>query len=114
MRLLLVGLLLATSLTAQSHSATLIWAWTQGTGDPATGFHVQRSATVSGPFTILATIPSITTLTYIDTTVIGGQTYTYMVTAFNSGGESVPSNLVTCVVPFQAPTPPSGLSATVK
>jgi len=110
----LILLLLVVSLKAQTHSATLTWAWSPGTGDVATGFHVQRSATTNGPFTILATIPNITTLTYVDTTVVAGQTYTYMVTAFNAGGESVPSNLVTCTVPFQAPVAPSGLQATVK
>lgn len=115
MRKLFLLLALSTlSLAAQNHSVTLSWAWTQGTGDIATGFHIQRSAISGGPYTTIATISSPTTLTYIDTNVVAGQQYYYVVTAFNSGGDSVPSNQVACTIPFQAPATPTGLSSTVK
>lgn len=113
LRLLLL-LVFPLALFGQNHSVTLTWNWSQGTGDPATGFHIQRSATAGGPYTVIGTVGSPVTLTYVDTAVVAGQTYYYVVTAFNGGGDSTPSNQVTCVVPFQAPPSPSGLSGTVK
>ncbi len=104
----------AVALLGQQHSNTLTWSWAQGTGDPATGFHIQRSQTSGGPYTVIATITSPTILTYIDTSVVAGQTNFYVVTAFNTGGDSTLSNQVTCVTPFQAPITPSTLSGTVK
>ncbi len=101
-------------LFGQSHSNTLTWAWSQGTGDAATGFHVQKSQTSGGPYTVVATISSPTILTYVDTAVVAGQTNYYVVTAFNAGGESVPSNQATCTTPFSPPAPPTGLSAVVR
>lgn len=94
-------------------SASLTWAWVQGTGDPATGFHVQRSGTTGGPYTTVGTVP-LGTLTYLDTAVTPGVTYYYVVTAYNPGGDSAFSNQAVCVIPFQAPISPSGLSGTVK
>ena len=94
-------------------SVTLAWTWSQGTGDPATGFHVQRSTTTGGPYTIVATVP-VGTLTYLDTTVTVGATYFYVVTAYNQSGDSPKSAEVTCTLPFLPPTAPTGLSGTVK
>ena len=92
-------------------SVTLNWSWSQGTGDPATGFHVQRGSTTGGPYTTVGTVP-VGTLTYLDTAVTVGTTYYYVVTAYNSAGDSPRSNEVAAVVPFQAPAAPSTLSAT--
>lgn len=112
--LLLLFLSACLSLAAQNHSVTLTWAWTQGTGDLATGFHIQRASVSGGPYTTIATISSPSTLTYVDTNVVAGQQYYYVVTAFNAGGDSVPSNQVACTIPFQAPATPTSLSSTVK
>jgi hypothetical protein len=117
MKLVFTLLLFTFSTLAQTaHSNTLTWAWSQGAGDAATGFHIWKSATtpVSTTGTPYATVGSPTILTYVDSSVVAGQTNFYVVTAFNTGGESTPSNQVTCVTPFQAPNPPTGLSATVK
>src|SRR4051812_17223753 len=84
-------------LAAQNHSVTLSWGWSQGTGDLATGFHVQRASVSGGPYTVIATVNSPSILTYIDTAVVAGQQYYYVVTAFNSGGDSTPSNQSACV-----------------
>ena len=92
-------------------SVRLNWNWSQGTGDAATGFHVQRSATAGGPYTVVGTVTPATTLTYLDTAVLAGATYFYVVTAFNAGGDSSKSGEVSCTIPFQAPVAPSGLSA---
>ncbi len=105
-------LLLASSAFAQ-HSNTLAWSWAQGTGDAATGFHVQRASVSGGPYTTIATLTGTAVKTYVDTVVVPGQTLYYVITAFNTGGDSVPSNQVTCTTPFQAPQAPSGLSGTV-
>ncbi len=112
MKRLLLLLIAFVGISFGQHSVTL--AWTPGTGgDTVTGFHVQRSATSGGPYTIIATVTSPTT-TYVDTAVVAGQSLFYVVTAFNTGGESTPSPQASCVVPFQAPTSPGSLSATVK
>lgn len=93
------------------HSNTLNWNWSQGTGDVATGFHIYKSQTTGGPYTLLATIPSVTTLTYTDLVVVAGQTNFYVVTAFNQKGDSPYSNEVTCTTPFFIPQTPASLSA---
>lgn len=176
-----IGLLLFLAATglAQTHSNALTWSWAQGTGDPATGFHVWRSATTpvsvtgsayavisevtttgtasSGATSLtvasatgiavgadvlgagiasgttvsaisgttvtlsLATTAALSSTTvdfiapaYTDTAVSAGQTWNYVVTAFNSGGDSTASNTVTCVTPFFVPGAPTGLAATSK
>jgi hypothetical protein len=114
---LLFAMLGAPLLSAQTHSNTLSWLWSQGTGDPATGFHIWRAAGTSAPVTTgtpYATVTPSTVLTYVDTAVAAGNTFTYVITAFNAGGDSTPSNSATCVTPFSPPTSPTTLSGTVK
>jgi hypothetical protein len=121
MKRLIVALTLLVAASAQvamtqtdpHPSVRLAWNWAQGTGDMATGFHVQRAATSGGPYTVVGTVP-VATLTYLDTTVVAGSTWYYVVTAYNTGGESGPSGEVKCTLPFLAPTTPSGLSGSVK
>lgn len=98
---------------APVHSVTLAWTWTQTDGDPATGFHVQRSVTKGGPYTIIGTAPATATA-YVDNAVKAGETWYYVVTAFNGGGDAVPSNEAPCTVPFQAPAGTTTLQVTVK
>lgn len=108
---LVLALAIAAPIFAQAgaHSNTLTWAWSQGAGDPATGFHVQRAAVKGGPYVIVGTVP-LGTLTFTDTAVVGGNSFFYVVTAYNSGGDSTPSNEVLCTTPFLAPAPPTNLS----
>ena len=61
--------------------------WSPSAG--ATGYSVKRS-TVSGG-TNLTVFSGITTTNFTDTSVTNGGTYFYIVTAVNSGGESLPS-----------------------
>jgi len=113
-KLFLLTLFLAGAMLAQPHpSVTLTWTWTQGAGDPATGFHVQRSATTGGPYVVVGTVP-LGTLTYLDTAVLVGATYFYVVTAFNPAGDSPKSAEVTALLPFQPPLAPTGLSGVSK
>lgn len=63
---------------------TLTWA-----ASSAAGYVVKRSPAAGGPYVILATN---TTTTYIDLDVFNNETYYYVVSAFNSAGESPNSN----------------------
>lgn len=94
----------AATLFAQTHSATLIWS---DTANPAgTTYNAYRlngtcpsiPPTNTSGFTKLNTSP-VTPKTYADTTVVGGATYCYVVTAANATSESGPS------APAQAPIP---------
>ncbi len=110
MKLIIGVLIWATVSMAQPHSATLTWvaSATDATHDAPSSYNVKRAAVSGGPY---ATVGSATATTYVDSTVLAGTTYFYVVTAVNSGGESVPSSQVTCTVPKSAPNPPTGLSA---
>ena len=102
------------------HSVALTWAWTQGTGGPATGFLVQRATVSGGPYTTVGTITSPATLAFTDTAsnsnvLTEGSTYFYVVVATGNGGvNSPPSNQFAALIPFLAPQAPTGLTGTVK
>src|ERR1017187_871361 len=120
MKLLTLALLfLALSVTPAlaQHSATLNWSWSQGTGDAATGFHIWRSTgttCTTGQTTPYATVSSSTILTYVDLVVLGGTSYCYTVSSFNSAGDSAMSNSYTAVIPIAAPPAPTGLTGSAK
>lgn len=83
------------------HSVTLNWTDTQ---NPPGTTYVYRSATACAQATTFTSIASsLTTLTYVDSTVTVGK-YCYQVTASLNGLESLPSNQTDAkVLPF-APT----------
>ena len=56
----------------------------------ATSYNVKRATTAGGPYTTIA--DSVTSATYSDISATNGTTYYYVVTAVNSGGESINSN----------------------
>jgi hypothetical protein len=117
MKTILLVLMFATLSFAQ-HSNTLTWSWTQGTGDPATGFHIWKATPVGGSCAGLgtspyATVSSPTTFTYVDTAVSAGQSWCYGVTAFSGTTDSGMSNEVSCLTPFLLTTP-SNLQGTAK
>ena len=62
-------------------------AWNASTN--ATGYKVKRSTTNGGPYTVVAT--GVATTNYSDTGLNSGETYYYVVSAVNSGGESTNS-----------------------
>jgi hypothetical protein len=93
----------------------MTWTWIQGANtDTPAGFHIWRSISTSGACAAMGTVPyatinSLTTMTYTDTSVVPGTTYCYVVTAFASTTDSAPTNEVSCgPVPFQL-TAPTGL-----
>jgi hypothetical protein len=93
--------------TAGSNSVSL--TWTAAAGHP-TGYHIKRSTTSgSGHVTIGTT--TAPTVMYLDS-VLGGQTYYYVVSAVNGAGESTNSSQVTASPILAAPEAPAGLEAT--
>ncbi|HTX21138.1 MAG TPA: NPCBM/NEW2 domain-containing protein [Candidatus Aquilonibacter sp.] len=89
-----------TGLNATPGNALVNLSWNAATN--ATGYNVKRSTTNSGPYTVIAS--NITTTAYLDTTVINGTNYYYVVSALNVGGESPNSTQVsvTPVAPVTA------------
>lgn len=110
-------LAIATSAFAQ-HGVTLSWTWAQGTGDPATGFIVQRGTVHGGPYTTIcggtgqSPCPNVTQFTYLDTNVVGGGVYYYVIEATGPGGVSTPSNEVKAMPTFLPPQSPINLQQT--
>lgn len=85
--------------------ATLTWNLTNSN----TGYRVKRSQQPGGPYNTIATLGA-TESSYTDTGLQIGQTYYYIVTAFNNTGESQASNQVSAI-PSLPPNAPDGLIA---
>jgi subtilisin family serine protease/subtilase family serine protease len=75
-------------LTALAGDSRVTLSWSGASG--ATAFSVKRSATPGGPYVPVAA--DVKPRTYIDTNVVNGTTYYYVVSATNSAGESGASN----------------------
>ncbi len=73
-----------TSLSAFGGDKQARLAWTAGTN--ATSYRVKRSTTPGGPYTLVAS--DVRTLQHVDTGLINGTTYYYVVSAANVLGES--------------------------
>lgn len=96
---------------AQTHSVTLTWIQSADLSNPpvaGSGYNVYRSQTPGAEAAPPLNASLLTELTYVDTTVTGGQTYDYVVTAMSAGVESVHSTEAQVKVPL---SPPTGLSA---
>lgn len=63
----------------------------------ATGYNLRRAVTPDGPYLLLV---STTERTWLDTNVIAGQTYYYLLTATNSVGESWDSSIQGAISPI--------------
>src|SRR5207344_2333658 len=95
-----------TGLTASAANAQVNLTWSASTG--ATAYYVKRSTTTGGPYTQIATP---TTTTYADSTVTNGTKYYYLVSAYNTYGQSANSAEVSAT-PAAAPPPvPANLIA---
>src|SRR5882762_3478259 len=89
-----------TGLTATAGNAQVMLVWTASTG--ATSYYMKRSTTTGGPYTQIATQ---TATSYTDTGLTNGTKYYYVVSAYNSAGQSANSTEVS-VTPVALPTPP--------
>lgn len=98
-----------TGLTATSASAQVNLSWNASTG--ATGYYVKRGTTTGGPYTQISAQASTT---YADNSVTNGTKYFYVVSSYNSYGQSANSAEVsaTPTAPATPPAAPSGLTAT--
>ncbi|SHI65951.1 fibronectin type III domain-containing protein [Propionispora hippei] len=77
-----------TILKADSGDSQVTLNWDVVTG--ANGYNVKRSLTAGGPYETIAT--SVPGTSYVDTNVVNGTTYYYVVTGVNADGESANSN----------------------
>ena len=95
-------------LTASAANAQINLTWNASSG--ATAYYIKRSTTTGGPYSQMA-IP--TTTSYADNSVTNGTKYYYVVSAYNSYGQSANSAEVNAT-PTAPPPPsaPSGLQAT--
>jgi fibronectin type 3 domain-containing protein len=97
-----------TGLTASAANAQVNLSWNASSG--ATAYYVKRSTTTGGPYTQIAT-PTATS--YADNNVSNGTKYYYVVSAYNSYGQSANSGEASAT-PIAPPPPgaPAGLQAT--
>ncbi len=80
-----------------AHSVTLNW---DPSSSAVVGYYVYRGTMQGGPYTKLNTT-SVAPTTYVDSTVVSGQIYFYVVTAVDSNGiESLFSNEATAAIPI--------------
>src|SRR5580704_2885320 len=93
--------------TAVAGNAQVALNWTASSG--ATGYYVKRSTTTGGPYTQIAT-QAMTTDT--DMGLTNGTKYFYVVSAYNSAGQSANSAEVNATPVLPRPAAPTGLAAT--
>jgi beta-galactosidase len=74
-------------LAAMSTNGAILLSWS---GPPGTTYNVKRSASCGGPYSTIAA--SVSGTNYTDWMVGAGQTFYYVVTITDAGGESIPSN----------------------
>jgi fibronectin type 3 domain-containing protein len=98
-----------TGLLATAGNAQVSLTWNASTS--ATGYYVQRAMVSGGPYTQIA---APATNSYTNTGLTNGTTYYYVVSAFNSAGQSANSTQAsgTPSAPVSPPTAPTGLQAT--
>src|SRR5277367_1839462 len=98
-----------TGLLATVGNAEVSLTWSASSG--ATGYYVQRATVSGGPYAQIA-VPASNS--YTNSGLTNGTTYYYVVSAFNSAGQSANSNQAsaTPTAPAAPPTAPTGLQAT--
>lgn len=105
-----------------AHCSLLTWtaAAADATHDAPGGYNVYRGTTSTACSTLTSAgclkvgSVAVPNVTYTDSPLTAGQQYFYVVTAFNSGGESGASNQVSVTPPASAPNAPTGLTGQVK
>jgi len=93
------------NLNAVGGNGQVSLAWLPSAG--ATSYRVKRSLTKAGTFTQIAEVSGTT---HVDSGVVNGTKYWYLVTAVNAGGESARSNKASAT-PSAALLPPTGVHA---
>ena len=95
-----------TGLSAKAGNAQVMLSWAASSG--ATGYYVKRSIATGGPYT---QISAQSGSSYTDTGLTNGTQYFYVVSAYNSTGQSANSAQVGATPSQPSPTAPAGLSA---
>jgi hypothetical protein len=90
-----------TGLTATAGNAQVSLSWSASTG--ATLYYVKRATTSGGPYAQISS-PAVTT--YTDTGLSNGTKYFYVVSAYNSAGQSA-NSAEASATPTAPPTPPT-------
>src|SRR5262245_54558398 len=85
-----VGLQPPTNLTATPGDSRVTVSWTANAG--ATTYNVKRATASGGPYATVG--PNVSGTTYLDTPLVNGQTYYYVVSSVNGGTESPNSTQV--------------------
>jgi hypothetical protein len=84
--------------TAVSHEVDLSWDAPANSPDPVAGYNIYR-ATGTGSLVLINSSPD-SAVVYVDSAVVSGATYSYVVKSVDPGGvESVPSNQITVTIP---------------
>jgi hypothetical protein len=84
--------------TAVSHEVDLSWDAPANSPDPVAGYNIYR-ATGTGSLVLINSSPD-SAVVYVDSAVVSGATYSYVVKSVDLGGvESVPSNQITVTIP---------------
>jgi hypothetical protein len=84
--------------TAAAHEVDLSWDAPASSPDPVAGYNIYR-ATGSGSFALINSSP-VSAVVYVDSIVVSGTSYSYMVKSVDSSGlESVASNQITVTIP---------------
>jgi fibronectin type 3 domain-containing protein len=96
-----------TGLAATAGNAQVMLNWTGSSG--ATGFYVKRSSVSGGPY---AQISAQSGSTFTDTDLTNGTKYFFVISAYNSAGQSADSAEVNATPILPAPMVPNGLAAT--
>jgi hypothetical protein len=84
--------------TAVAHSVDLSWTAPSSSADPVAGYNIYRA--ISGGSLALVNASPDSSTTYVDSTVVSGTTYNYVVKSVDSNGaESIASNEITAPIP---------------
>lgn len=87
-----------TGTAAAAHEVSLNWDAPISSPDPVAGYNIYRS-TGSGSFQLTNSSPDAQT-TYVDSTVVSGASYNYIVKSVDYNGvESIQSNQITVTIP---------------
>jgi len=84
--------------TSTAHEVDLSWNAPTSSPDPVAGYNIYRS-TGSGSLVLMNSSPD-SSVVYVDSTVVSGATYSYVVKSVDSSSvESVASNQITVTIP---------------
>ena len=99
-----------TSLVATAGDLLVSLDWDDNTENDIAGYNVYQATVTGGPYTKVGSL--VPTSDYIDTSVVGGTTYFYVVRAENTAAQESPDSNEDSATPFNLPpAPPTSLVA---